>query len=67
MLKILHNGQIIVIDYAVELYPSKNSTVTNIPAARSRYSSAKDIGQSDITTDVDISQLKVSPTSIEHN
>lgn len=67
-LKILHNGQIIVIDYAVESFESqqKQHWLRTYQQHEVDTHPLKDIGQSDITTDVDISQLArvVPPTSI---
>ena len=64
-LEILHNGKIIVIDYAVESFEShqKQHWLRTYQQHEVDTHPLKDIGQSDITSDVDISQLaRVLPT-----
>ena len=68
-LEILHNGKIIVIDYAVESFEShqKQHWLRTYQQHEVDTHPLKDIGQSDITSDVDISQLArvLPPTSIK--
>ena len=68
-LEILHNGKIIVIDYAVESFEShqKQQWLRTYQQHEVDTHPLKDIGQSDITSDVDISQLArvLPPTSVK--
>ena len=65
----LHNGRIIAIDYAVESFRSqqKQHWLRTYQQHERNTQPLKNIGQSDITTDVDISQLAevLPPTSIQ--
>ena len=65
----LHNGRIIAIDYAVESFRSqqKEHWLRTYQQHERNTQPLKNIGQSDITTDVDISQLAevLPPTSIQ--
>ena len=65
----LHNGRIIAIDYAVESFRSqqKQHWLRTYQQHELNTQPLKNIGQSDITTDVDISQLAevLPPTSIQ--